>query len=144
MIFCVYFIIFHIFFCPCVSVLSVVLLLSLSLHRHLREFSQGLKASHWPNAQDACVSQPALQPATSSHQPKQGAQEKLLQQYWTSCCHVCLLLALSIFSDRREKLLFILQVRRSPTKDTKVSESSKSQGPGIHQSVSPFCAGKGV
>ena len=57
------------------------------------------------------------------------------------CCHVCLLLALSIFSDRREKLLFILQVRRSPTK---VSESSKSQGPGIHQSVSPFCAGKGV
>ena len=51
---------------------------SLSLHRHLREFSQGLKASHWPNAQDEYVSQPALQPATSSHQPKQGAQEKLL------------------------------------------------------------------
>lgn len=63
-----------------VVTVSLFLFLSLSpsLHRHLQECSEGLKASHWPNAQDECVSQPALQPATSSHQPKQGAQEKLL------------------------------------------------------------------
>ena len=69
-------------YCSCINRRLIhvcnIYCISLSLHRHLREFSQGLKASHWPNAQDECVSQPALQPATSSHQPKQGAQEKLL------------------------------------------------------------------